>query len=117
MLIRTENQTAYWKYWHLFDTETGLQYSLCYPIRDKEGADVQLSINSAHSENTGNGYSMVYWGIEALDFWSQLDETSWGQQAHKEAIGVLEQIQKQEEEAPLGEGQRREELDELDIPF
>lgn len=120
MLIRTEDQTAFWKYWNLFDTETGLRYSLYYPVRDREGADVKLSINSAHSKSTEDSHSMTYQGIEALDFWALLallDGTPWGGKAHKEATEVLRQIQKDKAEVVFREEQRREELDELDLPF
>lgn len=119
MLIKTENHSTLWKYWKVFDTDTGLRYSLHYPIVNiDEFSYITLSIDSAHLEITEDGYPMTYRGKEALDFWEQLDDnrTDWVKEAHKEATEVLRQIQK--EEAKAAREERHPELDDLDgIPF
>ena len=89
MFIKTSYKMDQRNYFRLFDCSSGLRYSLYWHEPEEiEGQPpvetIELTIDSANSAQGEYGAGIRYDGIEALDFWSQLDQVV-------NPLGVIEQ--------------------------
>lgn len=74
MFIATTSKTTYWKWHSLFDTQTGLRYSLEYPVKDFQSTDVTLRVESANAAASEYGSGLSYKAYEAVNFWLELKQ-------------------------------------------
>lgn len=107
----------------LFDTQTGIQYSLDINRNVKYGTPVKVEIHSAHARENENDYPGIsYSDKEALHFWQQLVETLpgldtvWTGEAERAAAKILSDIAFATTK-PQPEVVSTYEIDDEDIPF
>lgn len=78
MFIKTKlTNNQYWPGWALFDTDTGIKYSIIY---HRMGNEIHADVESAHAAVGEYGTGIRYNGEDALSFWSDLrvmDESLW----------------------------------------
>ncbi len=108
MFIKTKQQKANWEYFRLFDTDTGMQYTLLYRPSFKESDTASSyshkgpcyldidSVVATQSESMTSG--LRYEGREAIDFWLQLTQmtqvkiSEWIIKAGNTVSGFLDSI-------------------------
>jgi hypothetical protein len=98
MIIATMNdRQPYWKYHGLFDTQTGIRYTLFYKRENGIAPEVFVDIESANASHGEYGSGIRYSAHEAVDFWLALknlapDDKMIAEQIHQSAQEASERL-------------------------